>query len=98
MEASIGYEASAAIAKDQIESGRDIRDIVRERNLLPEADLEEILKPRAMTEPGIAGQGRTRTPILGGGGGGGQARVLAASRSCRGPPAGGRCPREAEPE
>ncbi len=67
----IGYEASAAIAKEQIESGRDIRDIVRERNLLPEADLEEILKPRAMTEPGIAGQGRTRTPILGGGGGGG---------------------------
>src|SRR5260370_6557559 len=73
MEASIGYEASAAIAKEQIESGRDIRDIVRERNLLPEADLEEILKPRAMTEPGIAGQGRTRTPILGGGGGGGSA-------------------------
>ncbi len=67
----IGYEASAAIAKEQVESGRDIRDIVRERNLLPESDLEEILKPRAMTEPGIAGQGRTRTPILGGGGTGG---------------------------
>jgi aspartate ammonia-lyase len=62
----IGYEASAAIAKEQIQSGRDIRDIVRERNLLPESDLAEILKPQAMTEPGIAGQGKTQTPILGG--------------------------------
>jgi aspartate ammonia-lyase len=62
----IGYEASAAIAKEQIRTGRDIRDIVRERNLLPESDLAEILKPEAMTEPGIAGQGKTQTPILGG--------------------------------
>jgi aspartate ammonia-lyase len=61
----IGYESSASIAKEQIATGRDIRDIVRERNLLPEADLEEILKPQAMTEPGIAGQGKTQTPVLG---------------------------------
>ena len=61
----IGYEQSAEIAKEQIQTGRDIRDIVRERNLLPEADLLEILKPEAMTEPGIAGQGKTQTPILG---------------------------------
>ena len=61
----IGYEVSAAIAKEQIATGRDIRDIVRERNLLPESDLEEILKPEAMTEPGIAGQGKTQTPVLG---------------------------------
>jgi aspartate ammonia-lyase len=67
----IGYEASAAIAKEQIQTGRDIRDIVRERNLLPESDLAEILKPKAMTEPGIAGQGKTKTPILGGGSAGG---------------------------
>ncbi|MGO8948227.1 MAG: aspartate ammonia-lyase, partial [Ktedonobacterales bacterium] len=64
----IGYEVSARIAKEQVESGRDIRDIVREHNLLPEADLQEILKPEAMTEPGIAGQGKTETPILGHGG------------------------------
>ena len=61
----IGYLKSAEIAKEQIQSGRDIRDIVRERNLLPEADLAIILEPEAMTEPGIAGQGRTQTPILG---------------------------------
>ncbi|HEX5157334.1 MAG TPA: aspartate ammonia-lyase [Ktedonobacterales bacterium] len=67
----IGYEASAAVAKEQIQTGRDIRDIVRERNLLPESDLAEILKPEAMTEPGIAGQGKTQTPILGGASAGG---------------------------
>ncbi|HEU0028744.1 MAG TPA: aspartate ammonia-lyase [Ktedonobacterales bacterium] len=61
----IGYETSAAIAKEQVASGRDIRDIVREKHLMPEEDLAIILEPKAMTEPGIAGQGRTRTPILG---------------------------------
>jgi len=61
----IGYLAAAEIAKEQIKTNRDIREIVRERNLLPEADLAEILKPEAMTEPGIAGQGKTSTPILG---------------------------------
>jgi aspartate ammonia-lyase len=61
----IGYESAASIAKEQIQTGRDIRDIVRERNLLPESDLAEILKPAAMTEPGIAGQGKTQTPVLG---------------------------------
>jgi aspartate ammonia-lyase len=61
----IGYEAAAAIAKEQIQTGRDIRDIVREKNLIPEEDLAIILEPQAMTEPGIAGQGRTKTAVLG---------------------------------
>jgi aspartate ammonia-lyase len=61
----IGYLASAEIAKEQVKTGRDIRDIVREKNLLPEEDLEQILNPHAMTEPGIAGQGKTKTPVLG---------------------------------
>ena len=61
----IGYLAAAEIAKEQVKTGRDIREIVRERNLLPEEDLAEILRPAAMTEPGIAGQGKTKTPILG---------------------------------
>lgn len=61
----IGYEKSAAIAKEQVKTGRDIREIVREMRLLPEADLNIILEPKAMTEPGVAGQGRTESPILG---------------------------------
>ena len=67
----IGYHASATIAQEQVRTGRDIRDIVRERNLIPESDLAEILRPQAMTEPGIAGQGKTKTPIIGGAGAGG---------------------------
>jgi aspartate ammonia-lyase len=65
----IGYMEAASIAKEQVKTGRDIRDIVRERKLLPEEDLAEILRPQAMTEPGIAGQGKTKTPIIGGAGG-----------------------------
>jgi aspartate ammonia-lyase len=61
----IGYEKSAAIAKEQVKTGRDIREIVREMHLLPESDLTIILEPKAMTEPGVAGQGRTESPILG---------------------------------
>jgi aspartate ammonia-lyase len=67
----IGYEASAKLAKEQVETGRDIRDIVREHKLLPEEDLVEILRPQAMTEPGVAGQGKVKTPIIGGAGAGG---------------------------
>ncbi|HLY31367.1 MAG TPA: lyase family protein, partial [Ktedonobacterales bacterium] len=61
----IGYNAAAEIAKEQIRTGRDIREIVRERQLLSESDLAVILDPWAMTEPGIAGQGRTEKPIIG---------------------------------
>jgi aspartate ammonia-lyase len=61
----LGYDESASIAKEQVRSGRDIREIVRERNLLPKEDLVEILRPQAMTEPGIAGDGKTKTPVLG---------------------------------
>jgi len=67
----IGYKAAAKLAHDQVESGRDIREILAESGLLPEEDLAEILEPEAMTEPGIAGQGKTKTPILGGGSAGG---------------------------
>src|SRR5262249_59696787 len=67
----IGYKPAAKLAHEQVESGRDIREILAESNLLPEEDLAEILKPEAMTEPGIAGQGKTKTPILGGGSAGG---------------------------
>ncbi len=67
----IGYKPAAKLAHDQVESGRDIRELLAESGLLPEEDLAEILKPEAMTEPGIAGQGKTKTPILGGGSAGG---------------------------
>jgi len=51
----IGYAATAELAKASVQTGRPIRDLVRERNLLPEAELDAILEPVAMTSPGVPG-------------------------------------------
>src|SRR5579859_1062803 len=55
----IGYDAAAALAKEAYASGRTIRDLARERTTLSEADLNRILNPEAMVEPGrnFAGAG-----------------------------------------
>ncbi len=47
----IGYDQAAALAKDAFQSGKTIRELCRERKLLPEAELEDALNPRKMTEP-----------------------------------------------
>jgi aspartate ammonia-lyase len=52
----IGYAATAEIAKASVASGRPIRDLVLERGLLSEDDLDRILSLEAMTRPGIAGE------------------------------------------
>jgi aspartate ammonia-lyase len=52
----IGYAATADIAKTSVSTGRSIRDLVRERKLLPERQLDEILSAEAMTTPGVPGQ------------------------------------------
>jgi fumarate hydratase, class II len=51
----IGYEAAAAIAKEAYASGRTIREVAREKTTLSEADLDRILDPSGMTEPGLTG-------------------------------------------
>ena len=51
----IGYAQTAEIAKLSVETGRPIREIVRERRLLPDETLDAILSPEAMTSPGRAG-------------------------------------------
>ena len=55
----IGYSATAEIAKESVRTGRSIADLVRERKLLPDDTLAEVLSPEAMTTPGIPGT-RTR--------------------------------------
>ena len=50
----IGYDAAAGLAKDALESGRTIRDLALERGIAP-ADLDRLLDPAAMTEPGLDG-------------------------------------------
>jgi aspartate ammonia-lyase len=57
----IGYAQTAEIAKLSVATGRPIRDLVRERRLLPDAALDAILSPIAMTSPGRPGQKKGRT-------------------------------------
>jgi aspartate ammonia-lyase len=47
----IGYEASTAVAKEALDSGRGVYDIVLERKLLTRAELDRVLNPEAMTAP-----------------------------------------------
>jgi fumarate hydratase class II len=49
----IGYDSSAAIAKEAKLTGKTIREVARERTNLSETDLELILNPESMTEPGL---------------------------------------------
>jgi len=51
----IGYAQTAEIAKLSVETGRPIREIVRERHLMPDEALDAILSPEAMTSPGRPG-------------------------------------------
>ena len=51
----IGYDAAAAIAKEAFASGRTIREVAREKTSLSESELEKLLNPSGMTEPGLTG-------------------------------------------
>jgi aspartate ammonia-lyase len=47
----IGYAKAAEIVKESIATGRSIIEIAREKKLLTEAEIAEILDPKSMTEP-----------------------------------------------
>jgi fumarate hydratase class II len=47
----IGYEAAASLAKEAFKTGKTIRELCREKELLPEETLNEALDPMRMTEP-----------------------------------------------
>jgi fumarate hydratase, class II len=49
----IGYDAAAQIAKESFASGKTVRQIAKERRVLPADRLDELLDPRRMTEPGL---------------------------------------------
>ena len=48
----IGYDRAAEIAKESAKTGRTVREIARERKVLPERELERSLDPVKLTEPG----------------------------------------------
>ena len=52
----IGYNASAAIAKESVSSGRSIREIVLEQGLMAVEELDKIMQPEHLTEPGLPKQ------------------------------------------
>ena len=46
----IGYEKAAALAHDAFESGKTIRELAKERQVLPDQELEAALDPMRMTK------------------------------------------------
>jgi fumarate hydratase class II len=51
----IGYDRAAEIAKESARTGRTVREIAREKKVLPERELERALDPVKMTQPGETG-------------------------------------------
>jgi fumarate hydratase class II len=49
----LGYDAAAEIAKEAAKSGRTIRAVARERTDLGDEELDRLLDPAGMTEPGV---------------------------------------------
>ncbi len=52
---SIGYDASAKVAKEAQASGRTVREVAREMTELSDEELDKLLDPSGMTEPGLSG-------------------------------------------
>lgn len=52
----VGYQKAAEIAKKAIQSGESVRDLILKEGILKKEELDEILNPAAMTEPGISGK------------------------------------------
>jgi fumarate hydratase, class II len=50
---AIGYDAAAKLAKEAATSGRTIREVARENTQLSEQELDRLLDPAKMTEPGL---------------------------------------------
>jgi aspartate ammonia-lyase len=53
----LGYAKTAELAKASVQSGRSIRELVLEQGLMDARQLDRILSPEGMTQPGIVGEG-----------------------------------------
>src|SRR6266478_3478233 len=53
----IGYDRAAELAKESVRTGKTVRELCREKKILPEKELERALDPVSMTEPGGTGSG-----------------------------------------
>ena len=50
---AIGYDAAASIAKEAAARGATIRDLAKEKTELSDEELDSLLNPEGMTEPGM---------------------------------------------
>ncbi|HEU0053292.1 MAG TPA: class II fumarate hydratase [Longimicrobium sp.] len=64
LNAYIGYDAAAKVAKESAANYESVRDVVKRHGLLSDEQLDHVLNVREMTEPGVPGGG-----VVGGGGG-----------------------------
>ena len=52
----VGYAKAAEIAKKAMKTGESIRNLILREGLLSEKEMETVLNPVNMTEPGISGK------------------------------------------
>lgn len=52
----VGYQKAADIAKNALKTGESVRTLILQENLMSEEDLDNILDPVHLTEPGISGK------------------------------------------
>jgi aspartate ammonia-lyase len=53
----IGYAKAAELVKESVASGRSIVALAREKKLMSEAEIDDVLNPMKMTEPRVAEEG-----------------------------------------
>ena len=53
----IGYDRAAEIAKESARTGKTVREVCREKKILPDKELDRALDATSMTEPGGTGSG-----------------------------------------
>jgi aspartate ammonia-lyase len=51
----IGYALAADIAKEAVKTGKTIRQLVIEKGVFTEVEVNAILDPHELTQPGVAG-------------------------------------------
>lgn len=52
----VGYQKAAEIVKEAIKTGESVRKLIIEKGLLTKEQMDEIMDPVQMTEPGISGK------------------------------------------
>jgi len=58
----IGYKAATRVAKQALDTGRSIREIVLEEGIMDEDWLDILLSPKRMTQAGILGHDHSKKP------------------------------------